>query len=127
MNLYSLFVILFVDKIYNYQIPNFNGSDYRTKCNLIRDVVIRFDVNINSLNLINKFIFSIGTYYKHGTYYKWYNKELERIKLFDKYKLKSFDENLMILASGITPHIEIEEIKELIMLIKDYLEYLQTI
>lgn len=113
--------------IYNYQIPNFNGIDYMTKCDLIRNVVIRFGLNIDSINLINKFIFSIGTYYKHGTYYKWYNKELERIKQFDKYKLKSFDENLIDLASMITPHIEIEEIQELIILVKEYYEYLQTI
>ena len=113
--------------INNYQIPNFNGIDYRTKCDFIRNVVNRFGLNINSINLINKFIFSIGTYYKHGSYYKWYNKEIERIKLFDQYKLKSFDENLMFLVSMITSNTEIEEIQQLIILVKEYYEYLQTI
>ena len=42
-------------------------------------------------------------------------------------KLKSFDENLMVLASRITPNIEIEEIQELIILVKEYYEYLHII
>ena len=66
-------------------------------------------------------------YYKHGSYYKWYNKELERIKLFDIYKSKSFDENLIVMASKITPNIELEEIQQLILLVKDYYEYLTKI
>ncbi len=113
--------------INNYQIPNFNGIDYRTKCNLIREVVNRFGLNKNSMNSINKFIFSIGKYYKHGIYYKWYNKELERIKLFDNYKSKSFDENLMVLANKITPNTELDEIQQLIILVKDYYEYLANL
>ena len=42
------------------------------------------------------FIFSISIYFKHGTYYKWYNKEYEYIKLFEKYKNKLFYENLLV-------------------------------
>lgn len=113
--------------INNYQIPNFNGIDYKTKCNLIKEVVNRFGLNKNSINSINKFIFSVGKYYKHGSYYKWYIKELERIKLFDNYKSKSFDENLLVLANKITPNTELEEIQQLIILVKEYYVYLANI
>lgn len=61
-------------------------SDIKAKKLLIKLVVQRKNLNKNRINEIIDFIFSIGNYYKHGTYYKWYYKELEYIQLFEKYK-----------------------------------------
>jgi hypothetical protein len=61
-------------------------SDIKAKKLLIKLVAQRKNLNKNRINEIIDFIFSIGNYYKHGTYYKWYYKELEYIQLFEKYK-----------------------------------------
>ena len=72
--------------INNLGINKFVGIDKDTKCWLIEEVARKMNLNLNSTKQIINYIFSIGTYYKHRTYNKWYNKEKEAIELFNKYK-----------------------------------------
>lgn len=52
----------------------------------VNDIIIDIcriqKLNMNHTNVIVSFIHSIGKYFKHGTYIKWYNKEYDFIKLF---------------------------------------------
>ena len=64
---------------------------------------------MDNINQIINFIFSIGIYFKHGTYYKWYNKEYGYIKLFEKYKNKSFNENILELTLKINNNVEFND------------------
>ena len=98
----------------------FNTTDNKTKANIIRVVAKNVGLNMESSNQIVNFVFSIGTYFKHGTYYKWYNKEYEYIKLFEKYKNKIFSENILELAEKINNNIELEPIQNLLLLMNDY-------
>ncbi len=77
--------------ITRFKIPNFNQTDYKTKCKFIKDVSNVIGLKSVYQDDIVKFIFSIGTFFKHGTYYKWYAKELEHMDIFDTYKNKSFN------------------------------------
>ncbi len=98
--------------------PDINDKKFKNK--VITEVAKNMSLKMELIGFIIKFIFSIGTFYKHGTYYKWYNKEFEHIKEFEKYKSKSFDENLIILVHRLTDDINIEPIQELISLIINY-------
>jgi hypothetical protein len=43
-------------------------------------------MNMKIIKVIISFLRSIGNYFKHGTYIKWYKKEFDRILLFDEKK-----------------------------------------
>ena len=101
-------------------VPMFNSTDNKTKANVIKTVAKNIGLNMENIYQIVNFIFSIGIYFKHGTYYKWYNKEYEYIKLFEKYKNKSFGENILELAVKINNNVELEPIHNLILLMNDY-------
>ena len=56
--------------------------------------------------MLIRFIHSIGKYVKHGTYIKWYTKELDKIKLFMKHKentveniIKDYDTDIKVLLT----------------------------
>ena len=106
--------------INEYGVQPFNTTDNKTKANLIKIVAKNIGLNMENINQIINFIFSIGIYFKHGTYYKWYNKEYEYIKLFEKYKNNSFNENILDLAAKINNNIELEPIHNLLLLMNDY-------
>ena len=65
----------------NHQNQNRNVIKYK----LIEDVARIKNFNMNMIKMIKDYMFSVGTYYKHGTYNKWYSKELNVIKLFEKH------------------------------------------
>jgi hypothetical protein len=98
----------------------FESTDNKTKEHIIRTVVKNIGLNMENIDQIINFIFSISVYFKHGTYYKWYNKEYENIKLFEKYKNKSFNENILDLVVKINNNIELEPIHNLLLLMNDY-------
>ena len=83
--------------IEHYGIKKFEGSGYGSKCFLIREVIKKFNLSFRNSNEIIDFIFSIGTYFKHGTYFKWYYKQMKRIEIFEQYSSNTFDENLILL------------------------------
>lgn len=94
----------------NVGIKMFFGTDYKTKCNVIQEVIRKKKLNLTNIKQAVDFIFSIGTYYKHKTYNKWYSKELNAINLFDKHKEFDLDEILQqkLINSGlnISPNSE---------------------
>jgi len=92
------------------------NSDINSKKLLIKLVAKKKNLNINRMYEIIDFIFSIGNYYKHGTYYKWYNKELEYIQLFEKYS----NENKNIVTIVDDLELSSEYYDELINLIVEY-------
>ena len=49
-----------------------------------------------------------------------HSKEYEYIKLFEKYKNKSFNENILELALKINNNVELEPIQNLLLLMHDY-------
>jgi hypothetical protein len=82
-----------------YLITYHNVSDVdevtdETKKQIILETVSNMNLNLQNINEITNFIIHIGNFFKHTTYYKWYNKELNKLNIFDKYKNKSLDENL---------------------------------
>ncbi len=113
--------------IENYGIKDFKGSGYGSKCFLISEVIKKFNLTNKHSNEIIDFIFSIGTYFKHGTYFKWYYKQMKRIEIFEQYSSNTFDENLIILVSNITSNTNIPEIIQLIELVKEYYTYLKAL
>ena len=113
--------------IENYGIDNFEGIGHGAKCFLIREVIKKFNLsNKHSYEIID-FIFSIGNYFKHGTYYRCYYKQMNRINIFEQYSTNTFDENLIILVSNITSDIQIPEIIQLIGLVNEYYSYLKAL
>lgn len=74
--------------INNTGIKDFTGDTNIIKCGVIEDVCKKVKLNISKVKQIIKFIFSIGQFYKHRTYNKWYKKELEAIETFDIHKEK---------------------------------------
>jgi len=74
--------------INNTGIKDFIGNTNIIKSGVIEDVCKKVKLNISKVKQIIKFIFSIGQFYKHRTYNKWYKKELEAIETFDVHKEK---------------------------------------
>ncbi len=60
-------------------VPDSNNSN-----DLISNCCKHYKLNMKYINVIISFIKSIGNYFKHGTYIKWYKKELDRILLFNE-------------------------------------------
>lgn len=83
--------------INNIGINNFTGVTNIIKCRVIEEVSKKVNLNIKSIKQITKFVFSIGLFYKHRTYNKWYKKELEAIKTFDLHKEKDLYDTLDIM------------------------------
>lgn len=110
--------------IQNYGIERFEGSNNRSKCMLIKQVIKKLKLNPFNTNEIIDYIFSIGYYFRHGTYHRWYYKQMKRIEIFEKYSINSLNENLDMFASQIDPNTTIPEIAELIQLVKNYHNYL---
>lgn len=104
----------------NYQIQKYIENDHKSKARIIHIVSQKQNLNMNNIDQIINFVFNIGLYYKHGTYYKWYLKEYEYIKIFDKNKNKSLDENLIELVSNIYSDINIESIQDLLKIMNKY-------
>lgn len=106
--------------INNIQINNFNGSDYKTKCKVIEEVTSLLNLNYKSKKQIVNYIFSIGSYYKHRTYNKWYAKELETIELFDTHKENELEETLKNLIKEFNLNDNSTSIIELMSLMSNY-------
>jgi hypothetical protein len=104
----------------NYKLQDFTDNNNSTKAKIIHIIAKQNNLNMDNIDQIIKFVFNIGQYYKHGTYFKWYNKEYEHIKMFDKYKDKSLNENLIELASKINPDTSIELIQQLLNIMNIY-------
>ena len=60
---------------------NLGAKDSTNVNDIIIDIANIQKLNIKYINVIISFIKSVGMYFKHGTYVKWYNKEMEMIKL----------------------------------------------
>ena len=99
-------------------IPKFDYTDYKIKCRVIKEVAQKVKLNMKYINEIIKYIFSIGTFYKHRTYNKWYNNELETINTFDKYKENELEETLKNLTVGLD--LEEDVLNELMTLLSNY-------
>ncbi len=106
--------------ITNCGIPDFDDTDKRYRSTLIRQVAENSGLNMKYSSHIINYIFSLGIYHKHGTYFKWYNKEYEHIQEFEQYKAKTFDENLLLLVNQIGLDIDLEPIQKLIKLMEEY-------
>jgi hypothetical protein len=104
----------------NIGINNFTGSSEFDKKKLIEEVAKKVNLNTTQIKNISKYIFSIGTFYKHKTYNKWYKKELEAIETFDKYK--EFD--LLITLNNLIDPFRTDEnnnnINDLLQLLENY-------
>ena len=92
------------------------NSDISAKKLLIKLVSKKCKLNVDRMDEIIDFIFSMGNYYKHGTYYKWYHKEIEYIQFFEKYK----NENIKITTLTERLNLNPEHIELLKNLIDDY-------
>jgi len=92
------------------------NSDNGSKKLLIKLVSQRRRLNTTRLNEITDFIFSIGNYYKHGTYYKWYQKEFDYIQLFEKNR----NDNIQVSTLIERLNLSAEYIEPLNNLINDY-------
>jgi hypothetical protein len=108
-------------------VPPFDYVDDNTKKYIIQTVANNIGLNMDKINQIINFIFSIGIFFQHGTYYKWYNKEYEYINLFEKYKNKSFNENILEIAFKINNNVELEPIQNLLLLINDYNSFIKSV
>jgi hypothetical protein len=103
----------------NYLISKYNlkpiiGSDINAKKLMIK--LVAKNEKLNKITEIIDYVFSIGNYYKHGTYYKWYSKEMEYIEIYEKYDkgMKS----VMTIIENL--EISIENKKKLIVLMEEY-------
>jgi len=102
--------------ITRFQLRPIENSDYSTKKLLIKLVAKKSRLNINRIDEIIDFVFSIGNYYKHGTYYKWYQKEIDYIILFEKNK----NDNIQISTLIERINLSSEHTEQLKNLINDY-------
>ncbi len=107
-------------------VPDSLLKDKKSVGNVIKTVVKNVGLNMKNIRSITTFVFEIGNYFKHGTYFKWYNKELEYINLFDKYIDKSFDVNLSCLVEKLECDLDSEPIKKLTNLIIEYKNYMEN-
>ncbi len=113
--------------IKEYQLDDFNGKDEETLKTLIENVSSKVGLNMEKKDEIIQFIFAMGIFYKHGTYHKWYLKELKHLNSFENFKNNSFDENLLILINKLNIDNNHENAIELFNLMKNYLIKLNTI
>lgn len=105
--------------INNIGICQFNGTDYKTKCRVIEEVSNLLNFNMRKIKQIINYIFSIGYYYKHRTYNKWYKKEVKAILLFDKYKEHELEETLKNIINELNLNDK-PSVIELMSLMSDY-------
>lgn len=70
---------------------NLGVKDSNNVNDIITDTCKIMKLNMNHINVIISFIHSIGKYFKHGTYVKWYNKENDMIILFMENKNNTLD------------------------------------
>jgi hypothetical protein len=105
--------------INNVGISEFVGTDYITKCKVIEEVSYLLNLNMKFKKQIINYIFSIGAYYKHRTYNKWYTNEYESIELFDKYKENELEETLKNLTKELNFNDDYA-MNELMTLMSDY-------
>jgi hypothetical protein len=101
----------------NWGVNNFDSYEENKK-DLIPIIVNIAKLNTKSINEITNFIFNIGNYFKHTTYYKWYNKELNKINLFDKYKSNSLEENINAQINIL--NLDLEDLVEYKKIIESY-------
>ena len=80
---------------------NLGVKDSKNVNDIIVDTCKHMKLNMNNINVIISFIHSIGEYFKHGTYIKWYIKEHEKIIIFMENKdntvesmIKDYDINI---------------------------------
>ena len=125
INNYSKTSKAFLIKEFN--LNDFDGTDDDTLNTLIENVANKVGLNMEKKEQINKFIFAMGTFYKHGTYYKWYSKELEYLDLFENFKNNNFEDNLMILMNKFNIDNKHEDSIQLLDLMKNYLILLKNI
>ena len=90
------------------------------KYNLIEDVIRIKNLNMNLKKQIKNYIFSKGTFHKHRTYNKWYIKEINAIKLFEKYKYLELHVTIQNLINENTTNQNFKN--ELLLLFNNYLE-----
>lgn len=99
-----------------FKLKPIENTDYSAKKLLIKLVAKKCRLNINRIDEIIDFVFSIGNYYKHGTYYKWYQKEFDYIQLFEKNR----NDNIHISTLIERMNLSSEHIEPLKNLINDY-------
>lgn len=107
-----------------FNIDNFEGDSYEIKKTLVHTIIPIILPNTQNINEITNFIFKIGTYFKHTTYYKWYNKELNKINFFEKYNSKTFEENLDNQINIL--NLNLEDSSELKNMIENYYNLLEV-
>ncbi len=98
-----------------FKLKPIENTDYSAKKLLIKLVAKKSRLNINRIDEIIDFVFSIGNYYKHGTYYKWYQKEFDFIQLFE-----NKNDNIQISTLIERLNLSAEHIEQLKNLINDY-------
>ena len=64
---------------------------------ILRQLIIKFNLNMKNLKEITDFIHNIAENFKHGTYIKWYVKEFNYIELFEQYQNNSLNQNILML------------------------------
>ena len=80
---------------------NLGVKDSKNVNDIIVDTCKHMKLNMSCINVIISFIHSIGEYFKHGTYIKWYIKEHNNIIMFMENKdntlesmIKDYDDNI---------------------------------
>lgn len=84
---------------------------------IIRQLIIKFNLNMKNLREITDFIHDIAENFKHGTYIKWYKKELIYIEIFEQYENNSLNVNILMLIDKINiSNVELKNELENLML-----------
>ena len=68
------------------------GVHSQRENDMIADMCRIQGLNMNRISSIISFVRSVGTYFKHGTYVKWYKKELGFIETFATHKDKTVED-----------------------------------
>lgn len=110
--------------INNVGIDKFDGTDYTTKWKVIENVATKLKLNMVFKKQIVKYIFSMGAFYKHRTYNKWYTKEYNALMTFEKHKEFELEETLTNITNqlGVSSETleETNPIKDLLSLMSSY-------
>jgi hypothetical protein len=100
---------------------------FKNKQDLIIQTAQKVRLNIKYSNEIINFVFDIGNSFKHGTYIKWYRKELDLITLFEQYQEQTIQQYFTSMIDRLFEQNENDNVKQnvLDMMMEHYMNMMR--
>ena len=110
-----------------YLMKHLDIRHFKNKQDLIIQTAQKVRLNIKYSNEIINFVFDIGNSFKHGTYIKWYRKELDLITLFEQYQDQTIQQYFTSMIDSLFEQNENDNVKQnvLDMMMEHYMNMMR--